>query len=327
MLQQRSTAIQARACKERGNAFFKAGNYPEAIGCYKEAVEYEPWDEAFHLNLSLTYTKLEKWETAVVHADQAIELRWRCVKAWYRKAYAQMQLGIGAPLPEAGPSMIERAWESVRTGIKFKPTDKEMLKLLKEVQKHWNEEQSDKAQLALAAKEELKALEYQEHLEAQEDAQALALLPVWSQRKELAGRVFKTANFGQALELYTEAIALLEADEGLDGLQVDLAALYNNRGACYRAMDQNHETISDCSRTLEIDRTNFKALVRRGLAYEAVEQMQLALMDMKEARALEPSSALVTNAVNRLKEFCKINPDEIDYTVPASDIDDLALFM
>ena len=66
------------------------------------------------MNLSLAYTKLEKWETAVVHADQAIELRWRCIKAWYRKAYAQMQLGIGAPLPEAGPSMIERAWESVR---------------------------------------------------------------------------------------------------------------------------------------------------------------------------------------------------------------------
>ena len=63
----------------------------------------------------------------------------------------------------------------------------------------------------------LQALEYQQHLEAQEDAQALALLPVWSQRKELAGRVFKTANFSQALELYTEAIALLEADKGLDG--------------------------------------------------------------------------------------------------------------
>ena len=51
---------------------------------------------------------------------------------------------------------------------------------------------------------------------------------------------------------------------------------------------------------------------RRGLAYEAVEQMQLALMDMKEARALEPSSALVTNAVNRLKVICAARRTECD---------------
>ena len=34
----------------------------------------------------------------------------------------------------------------------------------------------------------------------------------------------------------------------LCSLQRDLAALYNNRGACYRAMDQNHEVLAEASK-------------------------------------------------------------------------------
>lgn len=113
----RGSAVQARAHKERGNELFKVGEYSEAIQCYREAIELEPWDEAFWLNLSACYTKMEKWEQAVESAEKAIDLRWRLVKGHYRKAYALLQMGKDAPLPEAGPSLLDKAWTTCKVGL------------------------------------------------------------------------------------------------------------------------------------------------------------------------------------------------------------------
>ena len=87
------------------------------------------------------------------------------------------------------------------------------------------------------------AIEYTKRLEAEEDALALSLLPTWQQKKELGGRSFKLQHYAVALELYTEAIRLLEGDEGSEGLAGELAAVYNNRAACHRALEMHQEVI------------------------------------------------------------------------------------
>ena len=90
------------------------------------------------------------------------------------------------------------------------------------------------------------AIEYTKRLEAEQDALALALLPTWQQKKELGGRSYKLQNYTTALELYTDAIKLLEGEEGSEGLAGELAGLYNNRSACYRALEMHQEVTIRC---------------------------------------------------------------------------------
>jgi len=52
--------------------------------------------------------------------------------------------------------------------------------------------------------------------------------------------------------------------------------------------------------SLELQPGNVKALLRRGLAYEAMEKYKLALADMTAALEIDPSTALASEAKCRL---------------------------
>jgi len=89
--------------KEEGTELFKGGNIRPAAARYQKALTHaakffdlspEDTEEvgavklSLHLNLTQCYLKLENWDSAIRHADEALALDGKAVKALFRRAQA-----------------------------------------------------------------------------------------------------------------------------------------------------------------------------------------------------------------------------------------------
>jgi stress-induced-phosphoprotein 1 len=108
--------------------------------------------------------------------------------------------------------------------------------------------------------------------------------------------LFKDAQFDQAIAKYTQAIEALK-----DPNSKIAVGCYNNRAACYQQQSNYQGVIEDTSRVLEIEESNEKALLRRGLAFEGMEKFKLALQDMKECTRLNPQNSVANQAQHRIQ--------------------------
>ncbi|KDO16555.1 hypothetical protein SPRG_17929, partial [Saprolegnia parasitica CBS 223.65] len=107
--------------------------------------------------------------------------------------------------------------------------------------------------------------------------------------------LFKSAQFEKAIGIYTEAIEACEKDSSPVAI-----SCYNNRAACHQQLSNFSAVIRDCSHVLEVEPTNQKALLRRGLAYEGLERYRLALQDIRALLALDPSIDIANKAQHRI---------------------------
>ena len=82
-------------------------------------------------------------------------------------------------------------------------------------------------------------------------------------------------------------------------------ACLSNRATCYSQYHNYKKVIEDCTRVLEMDPTHVKALIRRGLAYEATEKYKLGLEDMRQAQAYSGGSPVISQAIARLTANCR----------------------
>uniref|UniRef100_A0A8C9R3N4 Translocase of outer mitochondrial membrane 70 homolog A (S. cerevisiae) n=1 Tax=Scleropages formosus TaxID=113540 RepID=A0A8C9R3N4_SCLFO len=86
---------RAQAAKNRGNKYFKAGKYEQAIQCYTEAISLCPKEQkgdlsTFFQNRAAAYE--QQWSEVVHDCSRAVELNPRYVKALFRRAKAQERL-------------------------------------------------------------------------------------------------------------------------------------------------------------------------------------------------------------------------------------------
>ncbi|KAL5524588.1 hypothetical protein ACEPAF_9728 [Sanghuangporus sanghuang] len=86
-----STAAQK--AKDKGNAAFRAENYPEAVGHYTEAILANGTDPTYPLNRAAAYLRLGKAVDAERDCSTALRLSPGHVKALYRRAQARIELG------------------------------------------------------------------------------------------------------------------------------------------------------------------------------------------------------------------------------------------
>ncbi|XP_051569157.1 mitochondrial import receptor subunit TOM70-like [Myxocyprinus asiaticus] len=96
-LENMSPLDRAQSAKNKGNKYFKAGKYEQAIHCYTEAISLCPKDQkgdlsTFYQNRAAAYEQQMKWTEVVQDCSQAVELNPRYVKALFRRAKALEKL-------------------------------------------------------------------------------------------------------------------------------------------------------------------------------------------------------------------------------------------
>ncbi|KAG9315549.1 hypothetical protein JVU11DRAFT_3170 [Chiua virens] len=110
---------RAKVAKDEGNAAFKAGDYPTAIGHYTNAILADTSDYTFFLNRAAAYLKLGKSEDAERDCTKVLALNPNNVKALFRRGQARRALGnlsdAQADLSKA--ITLEPANESVKNEI------------------------------------------------------------------------------------------------------------------------------------------------------------------------------------------------------------------
>lgn len=57
-----------------GGAFFKVGRYEAAARCFKDALAKDPYNHLADFNLAGVYMSMKDYDTALVHADRAVDL-------------------------------------------------------------------------------------------------------------------------------------------------------------------------------------------------------------------------------------------------------------
>ncbi|XP_051563200.1 mitochondrial import receptor subunit TOM70-like [Myxocyprinus asiaticus] len=96
-LENMSPLDRAQSAKNKGNKYFKAGKYEQAIQCYTEAIGLCPKEQkgdlsTFYQNRAAAFEQQMKWTEVIQDCSQAVELNPRYVKALFRRAKALEKL-------------------------------------------------------------------------------------------------------------------------------------------------------------------------------------------------------------------------------------------
>ncbi|XP_041638620.1 mitochondrial import receptor subunit TOM34 [Cheilinus undulatus] len=120
----------------------------------------------------------------------------------------------------------------------------------------------------------------------------------WSELKQAGNECFKTGQYGEATNLYSQAIKELEKSSKKN--PEDLGILYSNRAASYLKDGNCGECVKDCNSSLELSPFNVKSLLRRAAAHEALERYRQAYVDYKTALQIDCNIAAAHDGTNRM---------------------------
>jgi len=116
--------------------------------------------------------------------------------------------------------------------------------------------------------------------------------------------LFKVGKINDALEKYTAGLAAVKLEE----TQLK-AALHNNRAHCYAQLYDPKKVVQECTKVLEIDAYNVKALLRRAQQYEALEKTRAAMNDYQKVCMIDSNNQLANKGAartrNRLRDAGK----------------------
>ncbi|XP_042366061.1 mitochondrial import receptor subunit TOM34 [Plectropomus leopardus] len=120
----------------------------------------------------------------------------------------------------------------------------------------------------------------------------------WTELKQSGNENFKAGQYGEATNLYSQAIKELEKSNKKN--PEDLGILYSNRAASYLKDGNCAECVKDCNMSLELFPFNVKSLLRRAAAYEALERYRLAYVDYKTSLQIDCNIAAAHDGTNRM---------------------------
>jgi len=119
-----SNKKKAAEAKDKGNKFFLAKQYPQAIEWYSKAIKYDPQDSAFYSNRCAAYMGMNKFEEALADSEQCIVLQPNWVKGFYRKGAALVSLG-----------RYEDAVRAFKRGLECEPNNEDLKERLAEAER------------------------------------------------------------------------------------------------------------------------------------------------------------------------------------------------
>lgn len=105
--------------KKLGNDAFAAKNYDLALKHYTKAIELDPSNAVYYSNRSACYAGKLQWKESMEEAEAAVARDSKFMKAYYRLAVAQGELGL-----------FDDAMQTINTGLAKEPENDLLTKLV-----------------------------------------------------------------------------------------------------------------------------------------------------------------------------------------------------
>ncbi|RWR74635.1 peptidyl-prolyl isomerase-like protein [Cinnamomum micranthum f. kanehirae] len=129
-------------------------------------------------------------------------------------------------------------------------------------------------------------------------------------KKEEGNALFKVGKYARASKRYEKAAKFIEYDSSFSEEEKQLSKVLKvtcnlNNAACKLKLKDYKEAEKLCSKVLEIESRNVKALYRRAQAYIHLADLDLAELDIKKALEIDPNNRDVKLEYKTLKEKVK----------------------
>ncbi|KAG9440606.1 hypothetical protein H6P81_020771 [Aristolochia fimbriata] len=126
-------------------------------------------------------------------------------------------------------------------------------------------------------------------------------------KKEEGNKLFKSEKYWQAANRYDKAADYVNEDKDFsDEVQNQAKSLrvscWLNHAACSLKLSDFREVVKLCSKVLDIESHNIKALFRRAQAYVELYDLDLADFDVKKALDIDPNNREVILLLKTLKQ-------------------------
>nr|XP_020651180.1 RNA polymerase II-associated protein 3 isoform X2 [Pogona vitticeps]XP_020651182.1 RNA polymerase II-associated protein 3 isoform X2 [Pogona vitticeps] len=263
---------KALAEKEKGNKYFKQGNYDTAIECYTKGMNADPYNPVLPANRSSAFFRLKKYSVAESDCNLALALDKNYTKAYSRRGAARLAL-----------KNFEGAKEDYEKVLELDPDNfeaKSELRKIEQVLISKKNSQPEETDISTT----MEVAEQKQTEEEQLKQKAVT-------EKDLGNRYFKEGKYEIAIECYTRGIAA-------DGTNALLPA---NRAMAYLKIQKYKEAEDDCTKAVLLDSSYSKAYARRGTARAALGKLKEAMQDFETVLKLEPGNKQAINEIMKLK--------------------------
>ncbi|NXG50431.1 RPAP3 protein, partial [Psilopogon haemacephalus] len=265
---------KALAEKEKGNNYFKQGNFDEAIKCYTRGMHSDPYNPVLPTNRASAFYRMKKFSVAESDCNLALALDKNYTKAYARRGAARFAL-----------KNLQGAKEDYEKVLELDANNFEAKNELKKIyQALSSKEPSEQKELEDAARPELTDAKKQRIEDQQLKQKAIA-------EKDLGNGYFKEGKYEAAIECYTRGIAA-------DGTNALLPA---NRAMAYLKIEKYEEAENDCTQALLLDASYSKAFARRGAARVALGKLEEAMQDFEAVLKLEPGNKQAINELTKIR--------------------------
>ncbi|NWU41580.1 RPAP3 protein, partial [Hylia prasina] len=270
----RVDAEKALAEKEKGNKYFKQGNFDEAIKCYTRGMHSDPYNPVLPTNRASAFYRMKKFSVAESDCNLALALDRNYIKAYARRGAARFAL-----------KNLQGAKEDYEKVLELDAKNFEAKNELKKInQALSSKENSEQKEFEDAVRPGLTDEEKQRIEDQQLKQKAIA-------EKDLGNSYFKEGKYEAAIECYTCGIAA-------DGTNALLPA---NRAMAYLKIEKYKEAEDDCTQALLLDASYSKAFARRGAARVALGKLKEAIQDFEAVLKLEPGNKQAINELTKIR--------------------------
>ncbi|XP_066447806.1 RNA polymerase II-associated protein 3 [Eleutherodactylus coqui] len=286
---------KALSDKEKGNNYFKAGNYDEAVQCYTRGMNADPYNAVLPTNRASAFFRLKKYAVAESDCNLAIALNRNYFKAYARRGACRMAL-----------KNFQGAKEDYEKVLEMDPNNFEATNELKKIALELQSSSSildEKVDVGENIQEKSSEVceEEKKHIEAQQLKQKAIV------QKDLGNAYFKEGKYELAIECYTQGIAA-------DGTNALLPA---NRAMAYLKIQKYQEAEADCTQAIALDTSYGKAFARRGTARVMLGKLREATEDFEIVLKLEPGNKQAISELAKLSQ--ELNGKKVNVSQQSAD--------
>ncbi|NXI77109.1 RPAP3 protein, partial [Rhipidura dahli] len=267
-------AEKALAEKEKGNNYFKQGNFDEAIKCYTRGMHSDPYNPVLPTNRASAFYRMKKFSVAESDCNLALALDKNYIKAYARRGAARFALKNLQGAKEDYEKVLELDANNLEAKNELKKIDQALA----------SKERSEQKEFEDTVRTGLTDEEKQRIEDQQLKQKAIA-------EKDLGNGYFKEGKYEAAIECYTRGIAA-------DGTNALLPA---NRAMAYLKIEKYKEAEEDCTQALLLDASYSKAFARRGAARVALGKLREAIQDFEAVLKLEPGNKQAVNELTKIR--------------------------